>query len=503
MADLASLYRLNESNLALRREFMGLGKDDVAVLRRLARWSDRIADGLAHEFYDQQFAFAPTVAFFRSYAAAAGRSLDDLRRGLERAQAGYFRGIFAEAAAGGVYGVAYFERRLQVGRLHNEIDLPFKWYIGSYVRYFDLVRKHLRRSYPHRPILRARGERAILAVMNADMQAIVEAFYFDTFAAMGVDLAAVPVPSTDLDLSDCSGELKSMVRVPLQGISRALATLRATSGQMAGSSEEAGRAVTEIARAAGDVAAGAERQARMVEQARASAGRTAEVASEASGASEEGFRAAAEAADAMTTVRDASAVVSSVMASLEAKSDEIGGIVETISGIAGQTNLLALNAAIEAARAGEQGRGFSVVAEEVRKLAEQSQQAAEKIAGLIGEIQAETGNAVAAVGESASQIDAGAEIVARARESFAAISERVQDISARVDEIVAATADVAAVAEESSAAAQEVSASSEQTSASTEEVAAAAGDLARTAEDLAAIVAGFRLETTDAAAGAR
>ena len=65
--------------------------------------------------------------------------------------------------------------------------------------------------------------------------------------------------------------------------------------------------------------------------------------------------------------------------SLAEKSEEIGAIVGTITGIADQTNLLALNAAIEAARAGEQGRGFAVVAEEVRKLAEESQKAAGEI----------------------------------------------------------------------------------------------------------------------------
>ena len=74
---------------------------------------------------------------------------------------------------------------------------------------------------------------------------------------------------------------------------------------------------------------------------------------------------------------------------LARKSNEIGGILETITGIADQTNLLALNAAIEAARAGEHGRGFAVVAEEVRKLAEESGESATTIAELVKEIQQE------------------------------------------------------------------------------------------------------------------
>ena len=75
----------------------------------------------------------------------------------------------------------------------------------------------------------------------------------------------------------------------------------------------------------------------------------------------------------MHAVRESATEAAARSATLGAKSEQIGGIVDTITGLAEQTNLLALNAAIEAARAGEQGKGFAVVAEEVRKLAEESQ----------------------------------------------------------------------------------------------------------------------------------
>ena len=96
-----------------------------------------------------------------------------------------------------------------------------------------------------------------------------------------------------------------------------------------------------------------------------------------------------------------------IVRELGENSKEIGSIVEAISNIAGQTNLLALNAAIEAARAGEQGRGFAVVADEVRKLAEESQNAVEKIGAIIATIQVTTENAVQAMEIGRSRVEQG------------------------------------------------------------------------------------------------
>ena len=187
-----------------------------------------------------------------------------------------------------------------------------------------------------------------------------------------------------------------------------------------------------------------------------------------------------------------------VVKNLGKRSDEIGTIVDTISAIADQTNLLALNAAIEAARAGEHGRGFAVVADEVRKLAEQSGEAAKNISTLINTIQNDTTSAVEAIESGNRSVHEGAKSVTATGSAFNAIEEQVEKLSENVklsiqhieavnstsQEILNSIKLIQNISQKSEEEAQNVSASTEEQTATIHEMSDASSKLAELAQQL-------------------
>jgi methyl-accepting chemotaxis protein len=208
----AQRFGIDESNLATRREFIRLGEEERSLLSDLAPWARSVAADVAKEFYDWQFEFGPTRRFFETHAQAAGMPIGQLRQSLERAQTGYFTQIFEGAAEN--WGVAYFERRLKVGSIHDKINLPFKWYIGSYTEFQRLTSAYLRKAFKDNKKITA-AEQAIFKVFNYDIQAISDAFLMNTFESMGLSLEGIEA-APGADKTEHVDQIKEAITILIQ-----------------------------------------------------------------------------------------------------------------------------------------------------------------------------------------------------------------------------------------------------------------------------------------------
>ena len=305
-------------------------------------------------------------------------------------------------------------------------------------------------------------------------------------------------------------------------VRRSAESVSAAASQLSASSQEINSSTMEISSSVQQIAHGAELQSRKVDETSSAVAliteMTGEVAmqaleaaktsEEAAGVARRGEAAADQAIMKIGEVQQAIETLAESVELLGRRSEQIGGIVDVITQIADQTNLLSLNAAIEAARAGESGRGFSVVAEEVRKLAEGSGQAAERIGVLIKEVQAETAKAVRYMEIGTREVEQGTEVVGRSGEALRALTDAVSRTSILSEKIARSMAvqaertgsvdrsmhEIAAVVEENAASAEETAAAAEEQTACMQEITASAQDLADMAQTLEDSVHKFKVE---------
>jgi methyl-accepting chemotaxis protein len=229
-----------------------------------------------------------------------------------------------------------------------------------------------------------------------------------------------------------------------QGVRRLLEAVRETASSVAS-------ATAEILAGTAQQAAGAQEQAASVaetmstvnevlqtsEQAAERARAVSEAAQRADDVGRTGRKAVDETVTVMGSIREKSESTAESILLLAEQAQAIGEIIGTVNEIAEQTNLLALNAAIEASRAGEQGKGFSVVAGEVKALAEQSKKATAQVRQILGDIQKATNQAVMVTEEGSKSVQSGIRVVHQAGETIKALSDTIGEAAQAAMQIVA------------------------------------------------------------------
>lgn len=287
-------------------------------------------------------------------------------------------------------------------------------------------------------------------------------------------------------MTDQLREIMQLVAHTADGVSSASVQLSSTSEQIASGAEEVVSQSSTVATAGEELSCTSGDIARNCTMAAEASRHTTETAST-------GAAIVQQTISGMGLVAERVRNTAQTVEALGVRSRQIGAIIGTIEDIADQTNLLALNAAIEAARAGEQGRGFSVVADEVRALAERTTKATREIGEMIEAIQKETGEAVQSMEKGVCEVEKEVVTSQESGKALENILDRISEVTLQISQIATAAEEQTATTSEVSSNITQITEIVQQTARGAGETASAAAQLAKDAIQLQSLVARFKL----------
>ena len=339
-----------------RLDFFGINDETIATLKESAPIVIEKLPEILDEFYN----YIKTVP-----------KLSELITGqedrLKGAQSSHWSGVLS-----GDFSNDYFKRAERIGTAHDKIGLEPQWYLGGYAMAFSRIQKVIVEKYKWNTKKSTKA-----------LEAISKAIFLDMEVAMSVYITRRETGEITKKVLGMRDQIEAIMNSSVGGILKnadelqeSAKSMQSTTSLVQDKIKEATGATEQSEKSVQTVAAASEQLSASIQEISSQTERSVVITKEA----------VDQAGEASSTIEE-----------LVKVADSIGEVIELINNIASQTNLLALNATIEAARAGEAGKGFSVVAAEVKTLANQTSQATEEISGQISSIQDATKRVVGSI----------------------------------------------------------------------------------------------------------
>ncbi len=360
--------------------------------------------------------------------------------------------LVAEDVGGATRELGKAADRLAAGDLRRVSVVESEDEMGTLARAFDAMSSSLRESVDEVAETAAGVEAAasnisdvsgsLLAAaqtQGSDVKHVVEAMELaegkaSEIARSSKQLSHLVADSTSsvLELGATGEELKHTAGSLSERVEEVLSTVEETVRSI----RHVGRETGTLVEAAADTSSSMNEMATAMKHVDDAAAETAKLSQLVVEASELGHQRVSDTIEGIESIRSATGTAHSVIQRLGGRAREIGGVVDVIGEVADETNLLALNAAIIAAQAGEHGRAFSVVAEQIKRLAERVLSSTKEISSLVGSVQEESQSAVEAMAEGARSVAVGVERSSQAGQSLEEITQISRRSGLRIREIV-------------------------------------------------------------------